>query len=157
MVKFLVDFMLGKLARELRILGFDALYVEKKDLTANPLTILYQAKQGLRIFLTRNTKLKDYSEAVFIINETVKEQVGQVIKHFKLQDEIKPFTRCLRCNEVLTQVAKENIKGKVPFYIFQTKDKFVYCQKCRKIYWAGTHLKDMEKRVKEHYLTGSIV
>ncbi len=149
-VKLLIDFMLGKLARELRVLGIDALYIEKKDLTANPLSVLESAKQTGRIFLTRNTKLKAYPEVLFIRSEKAEEQVSQAIKHFNLQKEIKPFTRCLRCNQKLVSVAKDDVKGKVPFYIFQTKDKFACCLKCEKYYWEGTHLKNMRQRITKY-------
>jgi uncharacterized protein with PIN domain len=148
-VKFLIDFMLGKLTRELRVLGIDALYIEKKDLATNPLSALKSAKQAGRTFLTRNTRLKAYPDVLFVSSEKIEEQVSQIIKHFNLQKKIKPFTRCLRCNQKLIEVIKDDIKGKVPFYIFQTKDKFVYCPKCEKYYWEGTHLKNMKRRVKK--------
>lgn len=149
-VKFLVDFMLGKLARELRLLGFDASYIKPQNLPdKNPLTLLNLAKADNRIILTRNTQLQNFPEVLFITSEKIAEQIKQVITYFKLEKEIAPFSRCLLCNEVLVAVPKDAVKGKVPFYIFQTKEKFAYCPKCQKIYWAGSHLKDMQKRLKK--------
>lgn len=149
-VKFLVDFMLGKLAREIRLLGFDASYIQPQNLpNKNPLALINLAKADNRIILTRNTQLKDYAEVFFITSEKTNEQIKQVIKHFQLEKAINPFSRCLICNEVLMSVTKESVKGKVPFYIFQTKQEFASCLKCQKIYWAGTHRKDMQKRVKK--------
>lgn len=142
--------MLGKLARELRILGIDALYIEKKDLRDNPLSALNQAKQTGRGFLTRNTKLKEYPDTLFISSEKVEAQARQVIKHFNLQNEIRPFSRCLKCNEVLVANSKNEAKGRVPFYIFQTKDVFAYCPQCDKYYWQGTHLKNMQRRLTQY-------
>jgi len=148
--KFLVDFMLGKLARELRILGFDTRYINlQTDDLRNPMILLKLAQSENRIILTRNTKLKNYSGVVFINSEYINEQIAQVIKSFKLKIDIKPFSRCLVCNEILISVKKEEIKGKVPFYIFQTKDEFSCCPKCQKIYWAGTHQKNMRERVRK--------
>lgn len=149
-VKILVDFMLGKLARALRIMGFDTSYIRAADLpNKNPLILLKLAKEDNRIILTRNTKLKQYPEVFFITSEKINEQLDQVIKHYKLKKEIKLFSRCLICNEVLVGVAKEIVKGRVPFYTFETHDQFVECPKCKKIYWQGTHLQNMTKRVKK--------
>lgn len=149
-VKFLVDFMLGKLTRELRLLGFDTRYINlQTDDLRNPMILLKLAQSENRIILTRNTKLKNYSGVVFINSEYINEQIAQVIKSFKLKIDIKPFSRCLVCNEILISVKKEEIKGKVPFYIFQTKDEFSCCPKCQKIYWAGTHQKNMRERVRK--------
>jgi len=147
-VQFLVDFMLGKLARELRIRGFDTQYIRPKNLAnKNPLTLLHLAKAEERIILTRNTKLKNYPEVLLITSEKITEQINQVIEHFKLDKEVNLFTRCIICNEILLRVPKQEVRGKVPFYIFQTKEDFAYCPKCQKIYWAGTHLKNMKQRV----------
>lgn len=149
-IKFLVDFMLGKLARELRIIGFDVQYIRPPDIkNKSPLTVINLLKQQERIILTRNTKLKGYSDVVFITSEKPNEQIEQVIKQFNLKKEIKPFNRCLVCNEILISVAKDEVKGRVPFYIFQTKNEFSCCPRCQKIYWQGTHLKDMKKRVRK--------
>jgi uncharacterized protein with PIN domain len=150
LVKFLVDFMLGKLAKELRILGFDTQYVNSSNLpNKNPLVLLNIAKEEDRILLTRNTKLKDNPSVVFITSEKVSDQIEQVVDRFKLSKVINPFSRCIICNGVLVSTTKEQVRNKVPFYIFQTKEKFAYCHKCQKIYWEGTHLKDMKKRVRK--------
>ncbi len=142
--------MLGKLARELRLLGFDTRYINPQtDELRNPMILLKLAQSENRIVLTRNTKLKNYSEVVFINSEYIDEQIAQVMKSFKLKIDIKPFSRCLACNEILVSVKKEQIKGRVPFYIFQTKDEFSCCPKCQKIYWAGTHQKNMQERVRK--------
>jgi hypothetical protein len=149
-IKFLVDFMLGKLARELRVLGFDTVYVQSVIFqNKNPVTLLNLAKEQDRVILTRNIKLKDYSEVFFITSEKINDQVNQVVRQFKLIKEIKPFIRCIICNEVLVSITKDEVKNKVPFYIFQTQNKFVHCPKCKRIYWAGSHLEDMQKRTRK--------
>jgi uncharacterized protein len=149
-VKFLVDFMLGKLARELRLLGFDTRYINPlTDELPNPTVLLKLAQSENRIILTRNTKLKNYPGVVFINSDYIDEQIALVIKSFKLKIDIKPFSRCLVCNEILVSIKKREIKGRVPFYIFQTKDEFSSCPKCQKIYWAGTHQKNMLARVRK--------
>ena len=145
-IKFLVDFMLGKLAKQLRILGFDTQYIKEKY---SPLLLIKLAEGEDRALLTRNTKLKAYTCVVFIESENLKDQIHQIFTHFKINKETKPFSRCLICNELLIPISKPEVKGKVPFYIFQTKDKFSLCPKCNRIFWQGTHLKDMKKRVRK--------
>ncbi|MEO0092556.1 MAG: Mut7-C RNAse domain-containing protein [candidate division WOR-3 bacterium] len=144
-MKFLVDFMLGKLARELRMLGFDAKYI-KPD---NPLVLLQIAKTENRIILSRNTKLKDYPEVFFIESEIPQEQVKSIINRFNLEKEIRPFSRCLECGELLQSIDKSEVKGRVPFFVFQNHDDFSICSKCQKIYWKGSHLKNMQQKIKK--------
>lgn len=140
--------MLGKLAKQLRMFGFDVQYIKPRaNEIYNPISLLKLAQQEKRIILTRNTKLKPYPKVFFITSENFQLQIQQIIEHFKVAKEINLFSRCLVCNEVLMPVPKSEVKNKVPFYIFQTKKKFSFCPKCQKIYWAGTHLKDMKKRL----------
>ncbi len=147
-IKFLVDNMLGKLTRELRMLGFDVLYVQSDELqNKSCLSLLNFAKTQERILLTRNTKLKNYSGVFYLNSEKIGEQIKQVLTQFNLTQHIKPFIRCIICNEALVSIPKNEVKNKVPFYIFQTQNQFKHCPKCKKIYWAGSHLQDMQKRV----------
>lgn len=149
-IRFLVDFMLGKLARELRMMGFDTVYINKEDITQQSIfSLLNRAKQEGRKLLTRNHKLMGYAEVFFIKSEKVSAQVKEVLEGFKLYSALQPFSRCLRCNELLRVVTKTEVKGKVPFYIYQTKEEFAHCSKCDKFYWRGSHLKNMQERLKE--------
>lgn len=145
-IKFLVDFMLGKLSKHLRILGFDTQYIKEKG---TPLSLIKLAERDERILLTRNTKLKEYPCVAFIESENIKDQIQQIYKQFRIDKDVKPFSRCLICNELLKLVSKPEVKGRVPFYIFQTKDKFSLCPKCNKIFWQGTHLKEMKKKIRK--------
>ncbi len=148
--KFLADFMLGRLTRTLRLLGIDTAYINvQDDNLSNPLAILKEAQAGGRILLTRNTKLIGYPSVVFIKSEKIEEQITQIIKSCRLEKDIKPFSRCLICNEVLVSVVKPSVKGRVPFFVFQTKNEFSICPKCQKIYWSGTHEKNMRKIVEK--------
>lgn len=138
--------MLGKLARELRLLGIDCAY--EKELNSN--LLFRKAKQSARIFLTRNTKLKTQTGTIFINSEKVVEQVQQILNTFADNLVIRPMSRCLNCNEILIEQAKANIKSKVPFYVYQTCERFYACPKCQKIYWRGTHYQDMQNRVRQY-------
>ncbi|MEO0131546.1 MAG: Mut7-C RNAse domain-containing protein [candidate division WOR-3 bacterium] len=150
-VRFLVDFMLGKLARELRILGFDTEYLSyNKIINKTPLEILQTAQKENRILLTRTRKLKDYPAVLFIESDNVGKQVIQVLDYFKLHNEIKPGSRCLLCNNELTPIPKEVVKNRVPYYVYKTQSDFVFCTQCQKIYWPGSHYLDMQNRIKAY-------
>jgi uncharacterized protein with PIN domain len=144
-IKFAVDDMLGKLAKWLRILGFNVSYyrtIPDKD-------IITAANSENRVLLTRDTKLAASGEAqrcILIESGDYREQLRQVFKLLPLKAEKhKFFSRCLICNEVLISVAKDDVKGKVPPFIFKTQNEFVSCLKCAKIYWKGTHNNRIEE------------
>ncbi|HID93458.1 MAG TPA: hypothetical protein EYP60_05110 [bacterium (Candidatus Stahlbacteria)] len=141
-MRFIVDFMLGKLARKLRILGFDTIYVR----VTNRDEILRKALAEKRVLLTRSHAFPKREDILIINSEYVKEQLKEVMSTFKLKP--KPFTRCIICNTLLQSVKKEAVKGKVPFFVFQTHDDFVYCKKCNKFYWKGSHYKNMVEKLK---------
>jgi hypothetical protein len=137
--------MLGKLARTLRILGFDTKYVRHEEREK----ILAQSLKEKRILLTRAHNFPKI-ENIFVINsEKIEPQLKELEKRFNISTQIKPFTRCLVCNTPLVSVNKDKVKGKVPFYIYETHKEFVYCKECNKFYWKGTHYQDMQKMVDE--------
>ena len=144
-VKLLVDHMLGKLAKYLRMLGFDAVYFTQPDLSL----LIEKADQEKRIILSRNTKLKHingFSDFVFINNDQPDKQLREFLDYFKIHvsyDQL--FTRCLRCNQKLVVANHEDIKGEVPSYVLETHKEFSFCPQCKKVYWAGTHLKEMKE------------
>ena len=73
----------------------------------------------------------------------------QVIQTLNLADDLHPFTRCLECNELLLEQEKDNIKDRVPPYVFRTQEHYMECPSCRRIYWRGTHWEAMIKRLKK--------
>jgi len=137
-MKFLVDFMLGRLCKWLRLLGYDASYFvsdKKSDL-------IYQSLKEGRIILTRDHRLskKKAIKLIVISSDILEEQLKQVFSELDIRvDPEEIFTRCLVCNEVLLEAEKEKVKDKVPSYVFQTQKEFSYCPSCQKIYWKGTH------------------
>ena len=128
--------MLGSLAKWLRILGYDALYC--RDMTA--FSIFKLALSENRIIITRNKKFKHYiSPKVIMVNSTgVIEQLKFVAGELRL-DTKNIFTRCSVCNTLLETQPKENIKDKVPEYIYNNHGGFAVCPSCKRIYWPGTH------------------
>ncbi len=136
--KFLVDFMLGRLCKWLRILGFDTAYFN----SLNKSVIIYQSLKEGRILITRDHRLskKKALQIVLIDSDYYEKQIQQVIKELNLKiNPDKMFTRCCLCNTLLETIEKEKVQDKVPPFVYQTQVNFSYCPTCQKIYWPGTH------------------
>jgi uncharacterized protein with PIN domain len=144
---FIADKTLGKLAKWLRILGYDTVYWRSDDLTE----LLHRAHEERRTLLTKDTKLyqeKGSLRALLIRDDNPFLQLQEVVRLFQLplkQDML--FSRCLTCNTPLEDVAPEEVKGEVPDYIYHTHQEFSRCPSCRKVYWAGTHYGHMARVV----------
>ncbi len=149
-IKFLADKMLGKLAKWLRLLGYDTTYpASDKDMA-----LIIAAQLENRILLTRDTHLikrKDLGDFLFIKSDQVEEQLLEVIKGLKLTIPFNSnlFSRCLLCNTSTIKIDKEKVKGQVPPYVFLTQNDFVYCPSCQKYYWKGTHWQRMREKLKK--------
>ncbi len=144
-VKFAVDGMLGRVAKWLRMLGFDTIYDTKKSSE-----LLYkEALREERIFITRNRKLKEQNDVIFISSDNPLEQFREISKTVPIKEKRTPFTRCILCNRELKPIEKEKIKERVPFYTYENFNEFYECPSCRRIYWKGTHYHSMLKRVEE--------
>ncbi|HHT9138904.1 MAG TPA: Mut7-C RNAse domain-containing protein, partial [Candidatus Wunengus sp. YC60] len=137
-LKFIADAMLGRLARWLRILGYDVIY--ESSISDNDL--IARAIRDHRIILTMDRKLTERESAknsLLIKSPSYKEQLKQVITRYNIDYKTGIFTRCLVCNILLGRVEKEKIKDKVPPYVYSTQDEFDICRQCGRIYWPGTH------------------
>jgi len=147
-MKFILSKELGRLAKWLRILGFDSEYFHQDNLSS----LLIQALRDERIILTRNQRLARPTgvKSVLIKAEKIKEQIAEILKelHIRLDSAIM-FSRCIICNEELVDIEKEKIKDKVPEYVFKTQSNFITCPKCQRIYWQGTHWGNVKQVIKE--------
>ena len=132
--------MLGKLAKWLRILGFDTLYYNEIDDDR----LLAIAEKENRILLTRDTRIKRMKKAgiIFIEDDHWREQLKQFLKAFPVEKS-DLFSRCLICNRELLEIKKEKVKEKVPPYVYQSQENFSCCPGCGKIYWSATHYERM--------------
>ena len=136
--KFIVTQELGKLAKWLRILGYDCVYYDKKAVSE----LIVQVLRDRSILLTRSETFTKYKgiQALIVKHDHVEQQVEQVVRELGLAlDEENIFRRCVECNTLLEDIAKEGIKEKVPEYVFHTQEKFKKCPGCGKIFWKGTH------------------
>jgi uncharacterized protein with PIN domain len=145
--KFLVDCMLGKLAKWLRILGFDTAYYSD----ISDAELINSAIIEKRILLTRDRMLarrKDIDSSLLIESETPFEQLKQVLEHFASNGiTVKIFSRCLECNTPLKTIEKKQVEGKVPPFVFKTQEHFAYCPRCERIFWRGTHIDNVIKKI----------
>jgi len=149
-LKFIVDENVGKLARWLRMLGFDA-----KFFNGNSDSEMVEiALKEDRILLTRDTRIPKrrvaFSGELKIIlfkTEILNEQIKQLTWELDVIKHSKPFTRCMECNELLVERTKEEVKIRVPPYVYQTQHRFLECPRCRRIYWKGTHWQNMNHKI----------
>jgi len=147
-MKFIVDCMLGKLAKWLKILGFDTLYFSKIE----DEEFLKLAAMEARIILTRDTGLLERAgqeKCLFICSENWQEQVQQVLAAFNLWDKVKPNSRCLECNVALKRIRRANAKNLVAPFIFEQARSFALCPRCGRVYWQGSHYQEMEVKIQE--------
>jgi len=144
-VKFLVDHMLGKLAKYLRFMGYDT-YYPSGNLSDNALIQI--AKEERRIIITRDKELASRSNGFLVKSDCYEKQLREVIEHFHLNAD-KLLSRCSVCNEPLVPVKKEEVKNKVPPYVYEHNDQFYICPKCHRIYWYGTHTERIERKIRK--------
>jgi len=146
-MKFLADRMLGKLAKELRMLGYDTVYYRGE----NVYPMIKLAREEGRVILTRNTKLlpkKPADRIVRIVEDRPPLQLRELIqkKEISLNKE-NLFSRCLLCNMRLDDISSAEAEGKVPDFIFYQQKDFSRCPQCLRIYWKGSHQDHMQKKI----------
>ena len=142
---FIVDVNLGKLARRLRMLGFDAIY----DRQYRDGEIAAIASEQHRIVLTRDRRLlffKCITHGYWVRSTFPDEQVQEILRRFDLYQQIKPFQRCINCNAMLQPVAKEDILDQLEPKTKRYYQVFHRCSGCGKIYWEGSHVENMRRR-----------
>ncbi|MGM0396444.1 MAG: Mut7-C RNAse domain-containing protein [Bacillota bacterium] len=142
--RFVLDVHLGKLARYLRMLGFDTLYESEADdtwladISASERRIILSFDREL---LMRNKALYPY----LVRSREPLQQLKEIVERFGLLEKTRPFTRCLVCNGALLPVRKEDIEDQLPDGVKELRDKFKRCDSCGKIYWKGTHTERMNE------------
>ena len=138
---FVVDSMLGALAKYLRIMGYDAAY--QPQYTDQRIRELVE--EG-RVLLTRNHDRAMHHESSIIVDcDLVRDQLEVVDRAMGLtRDRAGYFRRCIRCNSPLEKAQEEVARQQVPDYVFTTqKDRILFCPSCARCYWPGTHRERM--------------
>ena len=140
---FIADCHLGKLAKYLRLMGFDTLYFTHID--DNDLITL--ALEQNRTILTRDKGLSERSKApvLFLESMDTKTQLQTLISHFRLKEHPAPFSRCIVCNTPLQVIEKAEVMHRVPEKVLRHFSRFEYCSVCDRVYWQGDHYRHMKR------------
>lgn len=149
-MNFLCDQMLGTLAKWLRICGFDTYYAKRHMKDKKLIEI---AKKENRVLVTRDKELvynskREQVKTIKIETKDLDEQIKTVLKIIDIDKKLV-LTRCTICNGLLEKISKKDVKEKVPEKVFENNNDFLYCNKCDKIYWKGTHYEKMLDKIDE--------
>ena len=143
-LKLLADCMLGKLAKWLRLLGYDTAY----DNTADDPELARRARAEGRVLLTRDRGLaaRRGLRTLLIQSEVLEEQIAEVRQALGPPPG-PPLSRCAVCNTALKPVSPAEVADLVPPYVLRTQTEFRYCPGCGRVYWPGTHVQEMRRRI----------
>ncbi len=138
--------MLGRLARHLRFLGFDVLYL--KDMEDSQVVRI--ARSEGRVLLTRDRGIPKRFKlpCILIKSENLKDQIIQVIEKYPPEPSLVG-TRCLKCNSPLLPATKEEVSDSVPEYVLHNHREFFRCPDCGRVYWEGSHVKNLQGSMDE--------
>jgi hypothetical protein len=146
--RFVLDNHLGQLATYLRMLGFDSLY--RNDYQDEELATVAVAEQ--RVLLTRDRRLlmrKTIRHGYCIHQTDPRRQAGEVLRRFRLVEQVKPFQRCLRCNSSLEVVSKADVYERLEPLTKIYYEEFRICPACNQVYWKGSHYEHMLEMIKD--------
>jgi len=146
--RFIVDAMLGNIARKLRLLGYDSTYysnIKDSDLIS-------KVKEEKRILITKDEQLAKKTTKLNLRTVLITKN-DEIEQFFQINNKIKltklritgATTRCPVCNESLNAVTKEKIAHSIPDKVLEIRKDFWRCDKCNKIYWEGTHIDNLKK------------
>lgn len=145
-VRFICDIHLGRLAAYLRMLGFDTVY----DPSLNDAELARISALERRILLTRDRGLlmrKTVTHGHYVRHTSPREQLVEILQRFDLAGQIAPFTRCLRCNQLLEPARPQEVASQVPKPVLLAHSEFSRCRACGKVYWDGSHTERMERLI----------
>jgi uncharacterized protein with PIN domain len=146
--RFILDAHLGKLARYLRMLGFDSLY--RNDYSDKE--IIETARDQKRIILTRDKLLlrsPRVDHGYYVRSVEKHAQLIEIVKKFDLYSQFRSFTRCMTCNTELLPVGKKMIRDRIDPDIYKCFDEFYNCPSCEKFFWRGSHFERMERQIRD--------
>jgi uncharacterized protein with PIN domain len=147
---FIIDHNVGKLAKWLRLMGYDAHFFDGSDDSE----LVAIALEENRVIVTRDTRImkrrlvtKGRLKALLVSSDQPELQIRQLIASLHLDFRFAPFSRCLECNQPLVERRKAELEELVPPYVFKTQQQFRQCPACGRIYWRGTHWRAMTRRL----------
>jgi len=132
------------------MMGYDTLFFNGEDDSEMIATALAEG----RVILTRDTRIMErrlvttgWLKAILIGCETPELQIKQVIETLNLDVHSRPFSICLECNQPLAERSREQVRERVPPYVYQTQEQYMECPACHRIYWRGTHWQAMTRKL----------
>jgi len=146
--RFVADVHLRKLARRLRLLGFDCLWNPKW--TDAQLAAISAREQ--RVLLTRDRALlmrAIVTHGIYLHSDDSEQQVRQVLERLDLYGAATPFARCIECNGVLRPIEKQAAKDRIPPRTYRYIDEYYECTACGKVYWKGTHWPRLQRLIEQ--------
>jgi hypothetical protein len=143
--RFVADVMLGRLAKWLRVLGYDTLY--QSHYPGDKLSRLVQ--EGRTLLSRRPQTVKSHPEGLLLHSDRLREQIQEMKEKRAIAvDRSRCFTRCLRCNELLRKAADERARENVPEFVFyENAGGIRFCPSCGRYFWPGTHRARMKKQL----------
>lgn len=136
---FILDVHLGKLARQLRLLGLDCLWRNDYD---DPEIVALAADEH-RCILTRDRRLlfaRAVTHGYCLRSSDPQAQLLEVLQRFDLGNQLKPFSRCARCNGAIAAVEKSAVRERLWPKTARHYERFYQCGDCGQVYWEGPHL-----------------
>lgn len=143
---FVADGHLGKLVRDLRLLGIDVAY----DPAAEDRQLVEISSRNNRALLTRDRRLLMHAavqHGYYLRSQNPLEQTVEVMRRFSLDSMLSPFSRCLRCNALLEPAEKQKVISQLEPLTRIYYDEFQRCTGCAQVYWSGSHFTKLQKRV----------
>src|SRR6266513_3743520 len=144
--KFVADGHLGKLVRDLRLLGIDVAY----DPAAEDRQLVTIASSENRALLTRDRRLLMHAivrHGYYLRSQDPLEQTLEILRRFNLDSALAPFTRCLRCNTLLEPAKKAEVFDQLEALTRTYYELFRRCPGCGQVYWSGSHFEKLQKRI----------
>lgn len=143
-IRFIADVHLGRLATYLRMLGFDTLY--RNDYEDETLAHLSSTEQRILLTMDRGVlKRSIVTFGYFVRAHQPREQLVEVLRRYRLFDQVREFSRCLECNSLIHAVRKEDIASGLPQRTNAYFHDFRQCPNCRRVYWKGSHYEHMAR------------
>ncbi len=146
--RFMVDVNLGKLARLLRMLGFDTAYGNRLE----DGEIVDLADREKRIILTRDRRLlfrKAVTHGYWVRSDDPETQLGEVMQRLDLSAQVKPLQRCLRCNGIIESVERAQVWSSLEPLTRRFYSEFYRCASCHRVYWEGSHVENMSAAIRQ--------
>lgn len=135
--RFIAADHLGKLAKYLRMLGFDTSCQKGGDKR-----LVHMARQEDRTILSRSSRLmqnRKVTHGYRVRNEMPERQLLEVVRRFDLSGQLRPLSRCLRCNILLEPMDADTVRTRIDSKIYRRHKNFRICPRCCRIYWYGSH------------------